>query len=291
MTLDEQSTTEDTVKKGAYQANAKTMNVEDLQVLYDLARYNCDHFGTYQMLVYEDSQTTREYTNVEIAREATQLAAGLRSLGIQTGDRVLVMIQNSPEVVTGYQGIARAGAIIIPVLPLLKGPEVHYIAQNSGAKAILTSSLLLPLLQQALVDLPEMRYIISTGIRSEDVQQAQEGQTQLIAYSDVVAKGADMADHYMEHLDDVSLSHDDTAVILYTSGTTGRPKGVMLSHRNLVSNAVGGGGLDPAFQRGTTCYSAACSRLWYPRAERGLYKRRTYHHASALRHHCCAVRD
>lgn len=245
--LDEQSTpisSSNEKQQGVAQQdviNQAPTTLEDLRVLYDLARYNCAHFGEYQMLIYEDSETTREYTNIALAREATQLAAGMHALGIEVGDRVLVMIQNCPEVVIGYQAIARAGAIIIPVLPLLKGPEVHYIAHNSGAKAILTSPLLLPLLQSALLDLPKMRYIISTGIGAGtgDASKAEAGKPQLIAYESVVAKGADKADQYMNHLDGVASSPDETAVILYTSGTTGRPKGVMLSHRNLVSNAAG----------------------------------------------------
>ncbi len=224
------------------------MTDQDLRVLYDLAIYNCTRFGPYTQLVYEDQHNIREYTNIEVAKEATQLASGLRSLGIQQGDRVIVMLPNRPEVVISYQAIARAGAIIIPVLPLLKGSEVHYIAENSGAKAILTSALLLPLLQGVLVNLPEMRYIISTDI-AEDVQapppDAQsDGAPQLVPFTSVVARGASKANQYMTDLDSIALSSDDTAAILYTSGTTGRPKGVMLSHRNLVSNALSGRGAE-----------------------------------------------
>src|SRR5207248_4489252 len=104
-----------------------------------------------------------KYTNIQVAQEAAQLEAGLEALGIQKGDRIIVMMINSPEVLISYQGIARAGGIIIPVLPLLKGPELRYIAENSGARAIITSSILLPLLPQALVDLADLQHIISTG--------------------------------------------------------------------------------------------------------------------------------
>ncbi len=168
---------------------------------------------------------------------------GLRSLGIEKGDRVIVMMLNCPEVLISYQAIARAGAVIIPVLPLLKAPEIRYIAQNSAAKAIITGQVLLPLLQAALDGVSTLQYVISVGDGEGQGEQAGRDNDvagvgiKAIAYADVVAKGAAHADEYtLDQVED--LSPDDTAVILYTSGTTGNPKGVVLTHRNVVSNAV-----------------------------------------------------
>ena len=248
--------------------NTRTMEIEDLRVLYDLSIYNCLHFEPYTALIYEDlqRQETRSCTNVEIAREAAQLAAGLRTLGIEKGDRIIVMMLNCPEVIVAYQAIARAGAIIIPVMPLLKAPEVHYIAQNSAAKAIITSPILLPLLQAALADVPTMRYVISTGDQGiEQNQGANEGSGRdesrpykIVSYKNVgtrfiasapapdaastSAPDAESAPDYLQDLPGVDLTPDDTAVILYTSGTTGNPKGVELTHRNIISNTVAGRG-------------------------------------------------
>jgi len=221
----------------------RKMDIEDLRFLYDLSIYNCLQFGPFKALIYEDQENVREYTNVKIAREATQLAAGLKALGIEKGDRVIVMMLNSPEVVISYQAIARAGAIIIPVLPLLKGPEVRFIAENSAAKAVLTDAILLPVLRSSLADVPTMQYIISTGIETVEGSDS-TGSYTVHAYKDVVARGTAYADRYLEDLEGVELSPDDAAVIIYTSGTTGNPKGVVLTHRNVVSNAVGarGGG-------------------------------------------------
>src|SRR5713101_5838800 len=178
----------------------RKMDIEDLRFLYDLSIYNCLQFGPFKALIYEDQENVREYTNVEIAMEATQLAAGLRALGIQKGDRVIVMMLNSPEVIISYQAISRAGAIIIPVMPLLKGPEVHYIAENSAAKAVITSAVLLPLLRGALADVPTMQHIIATGIETGEGQAGEDFFT-VQAYKDVVARGAAYADRYLEDLE------------------------------------------------------------------------------------------
>ncbi len=218
----------------------RKMSFADLHVLSDLSRYNCSRFGPFTAVIFEDGQDVREYTNFDIAREAAQLATGLQSLGIEKGDRVIVMMVNCIEVVNAYQAIARSGGIIIPVMPLLKGPEVRYIAENSAAKAIITSPILLPLVQNALANVPTMQHIIVTGNpESLKEQSAANGGNgpQIHAYSDIVARGAASAEHFLEP-GNVDVSPDDMAVILYTSGTTGRPKGVVLSHESLITNAI-----------------------------------------------------
>jgi long-chain acyl-CoA synthetase len=227
-------------------AGKPTTDDRDLHVLSDLSIYNCVRFGPYKALIYEDQQDVREYSNMDIAREAAQLAAGLQALGIEKGDRVIVMMINCPEVIIAYQAIARAGAIIIPVMPLLKGPEVRYIAENSTAKAVITSPILLPLLHGALADVSTMQHIITAG--NVEAQANTPGNRAgspfytLHTYSDVVKKGEAGAKDFLSPAGAAPVAEDDIAVILYTSGTTGHPKGVVLTHRNLISNALSGRG-------------------------------------------------
>jgi len=216
---------------------AQEMDITDLHLLHDLALYNCSTREEYISLIYEYENITRTYTNLQIAREAAQLAAGLQKLGIQKGDRVIVTTLNCPEVVVAYQAISRVGGVIIPAMPLLKAPEIHYIATNSQAKAVIASPILFPLLQEALTDVPSVQHLIGADFGLESLPEV-AGTFQVHAYSDVVASGTDFADRYLENLPGVSLTADDPAVIIYTSGTTGRPKGVLLTHRNVVSNAT-----------------------------------------------------
>lgn len=225
-------------------AQVQKMDITDLRLLHDLAIYNCLTHDEYTSLIYEDGTVTRTYTNLQVAREATQLAAGLQKLGIQKGDRVIVTMLNCPEVVIAYQAIARAGGVIIPAMPLLKAPEIHYIATNAEAKAVIASPILFPLLQEALKEAPSIQHVIGTDFGLENLPEIQ-GTFQVHKYSDVVTSGADFAERYLENLPGVSSTSDDAAVIIYTSGTTGRPKGVVLTHRNVVSNATTSRGAGP----------------------------------------------
>src|SRR5258708_24570743 len=109
-------------------------------------------------------------------------------------------------------------------MPVVKGPEVHYIAKNSAAKAVITSAVLLPLLRGALADVPTMQHIIATGIETGE-GQAGEDHYELHAYKDVVARGAAYADRYLEDLEGVSLSPDDTPLRVCSSGPTAKPQG------------------------------------------------------------------
>ncbi len=212
------------------------------ETLADLGRYNRERFGEYVSLIYEFPGGTREYTNVEADREANRLANALIGLGVKKGDRVLVMMQNNPQVIISYQALARIGAIIVPLLPLLKPAEVAYIASNAQPVVMLTSNWVLHIAQEGLKEASSVRHIVVVGQEGEP--PAVEGATyQVHSYGALIAGQPEMPPS-------VDVGPDDHAVILYTSGTTGRPKGVLLSHRNLISNALVSLPADPEQTKG-----------------------------------------
>jgi long-chain acyl-CoA synthetase len=182
-----------------------------------LADQNYEKYGEYTSIVYNE----QEYRNLEILKAANRFSNGLRQLGIQPGDRILVMLLNSPEIIISYQAILRAGGIIIPVIFLLGPPEVAHILKNSEAKVIITTKAFIDNIKQAAEGVSTLEQIII--VEDEDVPGT-------ITYASVAAGQPDT-------LPEQEIKTDDTAVILYTSGTTGVPKGVELTHNNLYFNA------------------------------------------------------
>lgn len=194
-------------------------------LLTDLPDHNLDRFGEYPFLYFNG----QPMSNREFLSGANRLAAGLKSLGIGPGDRVMVCMSNAPEVFIAYQAIMRAGAIVLPVMHVLHPKEIGFIAQVSGARAIITQQATLGAVEQAVADLDAPPMLLVSGL-GEAVSGAAEGPHHVDLHS--------LMQGVSDRIEAPQLQPDDTAVILFTSGTTGQPKGVMLTHRNLYSNAA-----------------------------------------------------
>jgi long-chain acyl-CoA synthetase len=182
-----------------------------------LAEDALDKYGEYTALAFEG----RQYTNVDQHRAGSRLAHALHRLGVAPGDRVMVMLPNCPEVMESYGAILKCGGVIVPVIFLLGDKEVAHILTDSEAKVVITSTDMLWKVEGQIGVLPALRHVLL-------VDRAGDGRTRSVA-----EESAGEPDTFSA----VDRRPDDLAVILYTSGTTGVPKGVALSHRNLESNA------------------------------------------------------
>ncbi|MEW1660791.1 MULTISPECIES: long-chain fatty acid--CoA ligase [unclassified Streptomyces] len=143
---------------------------------------------------------------------SARMARLLRDRGVKPGNRVAVMLPDVPEFALAYYGVLRAGGIVVPMNPLLKSREVVYYLGNSGARLLFAWH--------------------------DSADEARTGARQVDAEAVIVSLGA--FDELLESvppIEELTDRHDDdTAVILYTSGTTGEPKGAELTHANLIRN-------------------------------------------------------
>jgi long-chain acyl-CoA synthetase len=169
-----------------------------------------------------------ELTYGELDDRSAQLAALLREHGFQPGDRVGVMLPNVPEFPIAYYGVLRAGGVVVPMNVLLKRREIAFYLEDSGAKLLL-----------AWHGFAEEARAGAADAGAETIEVEPAAFAALLA-AHPPASGALYANHEdikRTGAEVVETAEDDTAVILYTSGTTGKPKGAELTHHNLFRNA------------------------------------------------------
>jgi long-chain acyl-CoA synthetase len=157
----------------------------------------------------------REVSYGAFWERAGQFAQALDERGIGEGDRVGIYLPNLPQFVTAFYGTLRAGAVVVPMNPQYKAREISHLLGNSGAKAVISLAEKVPAVESVLDD-TDVEHVVSVG-DSDDSSEA-------------VDFDAFLAD---DSLDIVERTDDDVAVQPYTSGTTGTPKGVLLTHHNL----------------------------------------------------------
>ena len=167
-------------------------------------------------IIFHDQETSY----FEFNQRANQVANALITLGVAPGDRVAMYMHNLPLFMEAYYGILKAGATIVPMNPLYKAGEVEYIVRDSGAKVLLTFAAFAPVAMEAAAKVPELQHVIVAA--PQDVPGALPWRT-TIGEAPTSEPG-------------VAVRDEDLAVFSYTSGTTGRPKGAMLTHRNLIAN-------------------------------------------------------
>ncbi len=195
----------------------------------------------------------------EVDRQAAGLAASLEGLGVGAGDRLAVDLPNWAEWVVAFLAGARLGATVVPLDPGLSFHELKYQLRHSEAKAVITPELwsgtdYLELYEEMLPDLPDLKHVVTVG--PEDLWT----DDRFLQFEDLTARGAgsDERGEPARRFSDTSRAAasaassggpapvaasaatrgaDEPLALLYTSGTMGKPKGVLLSHRNLVETA------------------------------------------------------
>ncbi|MCB0896558.1 MAG: AMP-binding protein [Nocardioides sp.] len=175
-----------------------------------LAEAALERLGDYDQLLFEGTW----HSSGEIMSRARRVATGLAAMGVEPGDRVVVMTMNTSEVFVAYHAIWRAGAVVTPVIFLQTPAELRHILENSEARAAIVSPELLPMVVDAAGGLDLSLVVV--GDVPEGVDAVAFASLEEHEPGEIVARG----DHEM-------------AALLYTGGTTGRAKGVMLSHHGL----------------------------------------------------------
>ncbi len=198
--------------------------------LYQLLELTCVKYDESVAAIFFDQKMTYG----ELRDNVRRMATALKSMGVRKGDRVALMLPNCPQFIISYYGVLEAGATVVNVSPLHVERELEYEFNDSGSETLIYLDLFDARIQ-AVKGVTPLKRLIVTGIT--DYMETPVDPS--------VAKGADtswfrevIADSTPE-VADVDIDPEvDLAALQYTGGTTGLPKGVMLTHRNLLANAM-----------------------------------------------------
>ncbi|SES94110.1 long-chain acyl-CoA synthetase [Salinibacillus kushneri] len=188
----------------------------------DMLQQTIKKFGDHKAIHFYG----REMTYKELGKQAEAFASRLQEDGVSKGDRVALMLPNCPQYVISYYGILQAGGTVTQVNPMLVGGELEYILNDSGAKTIVIYKPLLPVLNQ-IIDQTDVEKVIQVSLGDETTED------------DLAVEFTDYIKQASNPPNPVGIDpEEDIAVLQYTGGTTGRSKGAMLTHRNIVTNTI-----------------------------------------------------
>jgi len=194
-------------------------------------------FGDRPFLYYFDAPVTADTVDAE----SDALAAAFAARGLGRGDRIALYLQNMPQFVIGMLAAWKIGGIAVPVNPMLKERELRYVLSDSGARAIVSLQDLWNSVAAAAAGGTAVEVMITTSpldyLGDQDMPRVLEGSGRA-ATPGAVDLAELLLDHRGDRPDPVSLGPSDVALLTYTSGTTGEPKGAMNTHGNVTFNAA-----------------------------------------------------
>lgn len=182
--------------------------------------------GTVAMILEDDAIGTKSISYAELSEQTNRFAQCMRNLGVKPGDRVLIRLPNSLDYPVAFLGAMKMGAIAVPTSTLLTAEEVAYLANDSGAAVLVTDKAAWPSLAQKVAESPNLQHVLLSG-------EGTLGNDTRLNVRDLAASLA-AVDASNPPL---NTKADDPAYLVYTSGTTGYPKGVLHAHRALLGRA------------------------------------------------------
>ncbi len=208
-------------------------------VLEETARKYPDHTAT----IFKDAKLTFRELNEAVDR----FAAALQGLGVKKGDRVAIHLLNTPQFPIAYYAVLRIGGIVVPCNPIYTAREMRHQLQDSGAEIIVTLSLMYPLVKQIRAE-TKLRHVIVANIKTylppilkllfTLLKEKKGGHRVDISGDADTYRFTDLLAQAPAKPQPVEITWDDTAVLMYTGGTTGVSKGAQLTHKNILANAV-----------------------------------------------------
>ncbi len=191
--------------------------------LTEMLEESCRIYSRKVAVVFGKKRITYHQLNQQVDR----VSQGLLQLGIKRDEKLAILLKNCPEYILSYFAILKTGGIVIPLNFMLKEEELKYILDNAQVSAIIASPEFMPTINRLKLRLENLKQVIVVG---EEIPET-------INFSGLLSEPSPCAQGLGESLAGENKP-DDVASILYTSGTTGYPKGVMLTHRNLISNVI-----------------------------------------------------
>ncbi len=187
------------------------------------------------MLMHKVDGVYKGISYTEFAERVDCFAHGLASIGVKRGDHIAVISENRPEWVVADSGMIRLGAVNISIYPTLTPKQIEFIFNDAGVQyAVVSNQMQLQKVLKILPDVPTLKMIIVFS------EKGIEGNNQILFYTSIIEKGKKFRDEHPGYVqqETARVTPDDLLTLIYTSGTTGNPKGVMLTHNNLVSNII-----------------------------------------------------
>ena len=212
----------------------KPLYEHEPKTLAELFRHAKQNHPRKNALNFKREEKWRAISSDEMLLAIESIAAGLNSIGLKPGDRAAILASNSPNWTFADAGCQFAGVVDVPIYTTLVPDSIKYILNDSGAKVLFIEDVeTFKRIEEIIPHCANLEKLIFFGEETIDSDDA-------ITLSDLTALGKKLLAGKPDLIEGlmVGVNPDDVATLIYTSGTTGEPKGVMLSHENIISNVI-----------------------------------------------------